>query len=58
MTSPCHFSLVASICVITALATNLAVEPPEVVFRDTGAGGIEFTTVPAGAMTSIGFSAP
>ena len=54
MTSPRHFSLVASIWMITALATNFAVEPPEVVFRETGAGGIEFTTVPAGAITSIG----
>ena len=39
---------------MTALATNFAVDPPEVVFSETGAGGSEFTTVPAGAITSIG----
>jgi hypothetical protein len=43
---------------ITELATNFTVRPPEVVFKETGAGGVEFTTVPEGAVTSIGFNAP
>ena len=43
---------------IAELATNFTVAPPEVVFSDTGAGGAGFTTVPSGAITSMGFSAP
>ena len=43
---------------ITALATYFTVAPPEVVLSDTGAGGVQLTTVPAGAITSMGLNAP
>ncbi len=43
---------------IAELATNFTVAPPEVVLSDTGAGAVGLTTVPAGAITSSGFSAP
>ena len=43
---------------MTELATNFAVDPAEVVLSETGAGAVQLTTVPGGAITSMGLSAP